>query len=126
MRKNYEEDKEPEFYSDQTMFLVTLPNLNYPYMEEVRSAESAESAERSAESADPQAQLSNRQIEILSVMEIGVEYSADEIAEKIGLKGSRTRQLLGQLVKMGLIRTTATTRNRRYVNVMSTEQKSNK
>lgn len=108
---NYTKDKTPEFYSDRTMFLVTLPNLNYPY------PGSAESAEKSADSAESAVSLSDRQQEILNQMETDIEYSTEEIAERIGLKGPRTRQLLRQLSDLGLIRTTAATKNRRYVKV---------
>ncbi len=90
---NYTPDKIPEFYSDRTMFLVTLPNLNYPY------PRSAESAEKSADSAESAVSLSDRQQDILNQMETGREYSTEEIAEKIGLKGPRTRQLLKQLFR---------------------------
>lgn len=36
-------------------------------------------------------------------MDIGVEYSTEQIAEKIGLKGPRTRQLLNELVNKKLL-----------------------
>ena len=36
-------------------------------------------------------------------MDIGVEYSTEQIAEKIGLKGSRTRQVLNELVNKELL-----------------------
>lgn len=78
-----------------------------------RSAnKSAESAEKSAESAE---NLSRRQKDILSVMEGGKEYRAEEIAELVGLKGSRTRQLLKELVEMQKIHATADTKMRRYI-----------
>ena len=38
-----------------------------------------------------------------------------EIADKIGLKGARTRQLLNELVERGILEKTAITKNRRYV-----------
>lgn len=72
----------------------------------------AESAEKSAESAE---KLSDRQKQILSIMETGVEYSADDIAKQLDLKGSRTRQLLNELVKMGAITGTTATKKRRYI-----------
>ncbi|MCH5256722.1 MAG: putative DNA binding domain-containing protein [Lachnospiraceae bacterium] len=72
----------------------------------------AESAEKSAESAE---KLSDRQKQILSIMKTGVEYSADDIAQLLDLKGSRTRQLLNELVKMGAITGTTATKKRRYI-----------
>lgn len=59
--------------------------------------------------------LSRRHQQILSLMEVGREYSSDEIATIIGLKGSRTRQLLKDLVDNALITATPGTKNRRYI-----------
>lgn len=69
-------------------------------------------SEESAESAD---NLSSRHQQILSLMEVGQEYSSDEIAEMIGLKGSRTRQLLKELVDSNYLSVTSGTKNRRYI-----------
>lgn len=74
---------------------------------------SAESAEKSAESIANE--LSKRQKQILEYMETGVLYSTEEIAIAIGLKGPRTRQLLNELVAMGVVDCTAVTKNRRYI-----------
>ena len=86
-----------------------------------KSAEkSAESAEKSAESAEKSAdsitdELSKRQKQIYEYMNIGVAYSTEEIAGAVGLKGPRTRQLLNELVAMGVVECTAATKNRRYI-----------
>ena len=77
---------------------------------------SAESAEKSAESADSITdELSKRQKQIYEYMKIGVAYSTEEIAGAVGLKGPRTRQLLNELVVMGVVESTAATKNRRYI-----------
>ena len=47
----------------------------------------------------------------------GVEYSTEQVAEKIGLKGPRTRQLLNELVNMELLACIGTTKKRRYIKV---------
>ena len=81
---------------------------NYAQMIREKLVESAEknvqSAEKTAESADSNKkrleELSNRQNEILLLMEKGREYSVEEIARSIGLKGSRTRQILNELAAM--------------------------
>lgn len=83
---------------------------------------SAESAKKSAESAEESAEtqevlLSERQKQILACMELDVLYKAEEIGEKIGLKGARTRQLLNELVAMGRLTCIASTKNRRYVRI---------
>ena len=46
---------------------------------------------------------------------MGKEYKTEDIAEKIGLKNPRTRQLLNELVEKGLVSSTAVTKKRRYV-----------
>ena len=48
-------------------------------------------------------------------MKIGVAYSTEEIAGAVGLKGPRTRQLLNELVAIGVVECTAATKNRRYI-----------
>ena len=59
--------------------------------------------------------LSERQKQILADMDAGVEYSTEQVAEKIGLKGPRTRQLLNELVNMELLACIGTTKKRRYI-----------
>lgn len=48
-------------------------------------------------------------------MDKGVEYGIGQVAEKICLKGARTRQLLNELADMELFSCTAVTKNRRYI-----------
>ena len=81
------------------------------------------SAEKSAESAEKSADLKNREEmvlskrhqQILAIMEAGIEYSTEQVAEKIGLKGPRTRQLLNELVNKELLACIGTTKRRRYI-----------
>ena len=78
------------------------------------------SAERVSESAEKPAEkitaeFSKRQKQILEYMKEGGLYSTEEIAVAIGLKGPRTRQLLNELVEMGVVECTAATKNRRYI-----------
>lgn len=61
--------------------------------------------------------LSERQKQILAYMDVGVEYSTEQVAEKIGLKGPRTRQLLNELVNMELLACIGTTKSRRYIKI---------
>ncbi len=104
---------EPELIEDTNLNQVTL-YLKMVSIYEGQSAEkSAESAEKSAEIQ--KALLSERQKQILACMEPEVLYKTEEIAEKIGLKGPRTRQLLNELVAMGRLTCTAATKNRRYI-----------
>lgn len=80
-------------------------------------SESAEKlAEKVSESAEKSTvKLSKRQKQILEYMKNEELYSTEEIANVIGLKGPRTRQLLNELVAMGIVECTAATKNRRYV-----------
>ena len=48
-----------------------------------------------------------------ALMEIAKQ--SKEIAGAVGLKGPRTRQLLNELVAMGVVECTAATKNRRYI-----------
>lgn len=59
--------------------------------------------------------LSERHQQILAIMEAGVEYSTEQVAEKIGLKGPRTRQLLNELENKELLDCIGTTKRRRYI-----------
>ena len=155
---NFSVRKEPEFYSENSMFLVTLPNLNYgsktpsdllespsdpaesPSDHAKTPSDPAESPSDLAktpsdpaetpsdlaktpsdpvgnpsELSDAALSLSEKGKVILQKMEIGREYSADEIADIIDLKGSRTRELLRELRRKDLIRSTGTARYTRYV-----------
>lgn len=76
-----------------------------------------ELAEKSADSKMKAIDLSERQKQILVYMDAGVEHSTEQVAEKIGLKGPRTRQLLNELVNMELLACIGTTKKRRYIKV---------
>ncbi len=65
---------------------------------------------QSAVSAD----LKERHQQILSVMETGRKYSSDEVAELVGLKISRTKQLLKELTDSGKVEASGGTRGKRY------------
>ncbi len=115
----------PELLEDTNLNQVTLYLRMIPELGEQSSKKSAESAEKSAKSAEKSAEsaekqevvLSERQRQILECMELEVLYKTEEIAEKIGLKGPRTRELLNELVAMGRLTCTAATKNRRYIRV---------
>ena len=106
--------EKPILYEDTKLNQITLT------LKTIISAEkSSESAEKSSESAekssDSMLKLTNRQKQILTVMEVGKAYSVEEIAGLIGLKGPRTRQLVNQLVGIGKLKVTALTKGRRYI-----------
>ena len=106
---------QPELIEDTALNQVTLYLKMIP---EHGEQSTKKTAEKSAESAETQeTSLSERQEQILACMESEVLYKTEEIAEKIGLKGPRTRQLLNELVAMGRLTCTAATKNRRYIKV---------
>ncbi|MCD7762427.1 MAG: hypothetical protein LUI14_04355 [Lachnospiraceae bacterium] len=50
-------------------------------------------------------------------MEKSKPYSSQEIADVLGVKLPRTRQLLNELISLGLIQATAATKNRKYIKI---------
>ena len=61
------------------------------------------------------ADLKDRHQQILSVMESNRKYSSDEVAELVGLKVSRARQLLKELTDSGIVEASGSTRGKRYI-----------
>ena len=112
----------PELIEDTSLNQVTLYLKMIPVHEEPSAEKSVENQQKISrkpkESAEKlETQLSERQKQILACMELEVTYKTEEIAEKIGLKGARTRQLLNELVAMGRLTCTAATKNRRYIRI---------
>ena len=106
---------EPVLEEDTRLNQVTLTLKMISKSQEIQKNFDLESAEKSAEKIPgSEADLSDRHKQILSFMDTNGEYSAEEIAEVIGLKGSRTRQLLKELADKGRISFTAVTKNRKY------------
>ena len=85
----------PELIEDTNLDQVTLMMKMEKESDDESAEKSADSAEKSADSKKMKViDLSERQRQILTYMDAGVEYSTEQVAEKIGLKGPRTRQLL--------------------------------
>ena len=75
-----------------------------------------ESDGKASEKASEKAlDLKLRHQQILDAMEEGKEYSVNELAELVGLKGTRTRELLRELAEMGKIETVGSTKGKRYI-----------
>lgn len=107
---------EPQLIEVTNLNQVTLVMKMEKEFDEELAEKSAESAEKSADSKNMnRSDLSARHKQILTNMDIGVEYSTEQIAEKIGLKGPRTRQLLNELVNKELLACVGTTKRRRYI-----------
>ena len=91
---------------------VSIESANKSADSDKKSAN--KSADSDKKSADNMSGLTERQKQILIIMEDGGEYTTEAIAEEIGLKGPRTRQLLNELVELGKIESLGTTKDRRY------------
>lgn len=109
---------EPMLEEDTRLNQVTLTLKMISKSQEVQGNSNSEVIESAEKSADKtirlEADLSDSHKQSLSLMDTNVEYSAEEIAELIALKGSRTRQLLKELADKGKISFTAATKNRKY------------
>ena len=106
----------PELIEDTNLDQVTLVMKMEKESDDKSAEKSAESAEKSADLKNREGMiLSERHQQILAIMEAGIEYSTEKVAEKIGLKGPRTRQLLNELVNKELLACMGTTKRRRYI-----------
>lgn len=115
---NYNETKTPEFYSDFDIFIVTLPNLNYPYSDDFSELLKKINTNKTEK-------LTPRQREALDKMDYGSEYNIKEMEATLGLKASRTREIMNELIGKGLVRGTSSTRNRKYLKVKKDFSSSN-
>ena len=102
----------PELNEDTRLNQVTLT------LKMVESAEKSanKSAEKSAnKSAEKSADLQKRYKQVLDFMKEDIEYTSEEIGNAIDLKGSRTRQILNEMVSMGEITALGATTGRKYI-----------
>jgi len=107
---------EPELNEDTRLNQVTLTLKMIESAEKSAKKSAEKSAKKSAKkSADSSKNLEKRFEQILSYMQDDVEYSCDDIAEAIGLKSPRTRQILNELVSMNKIIILGATKGRRYI-----------
>lgn len=83
---------------DRTILTLPLKSADLPII-------------KSSDSAD----IKDRHRQILAVLDENIEYSAEEIAERIGLKGSRTRQLLKEMLDSKIITAVGSTNGKRYM-----------
>lgn len=89
---------------DRTVLTLPLLSADSPIRQSADSADVADILE-----------LKERHRQILSIMELDKAYATDRIAESIGLKPARTRQLLKELVEMGKLDSIGSTNGKRYI-----------
>ena len=106
----------PELIEDTNLDQVTLVMKMEKESDDKSAKKSAESAKKSADLKNREGMvLSKRHQQILAIMETGIEFCTEQVAEKIGLKGPRTRQLLNELVNKESLACIGTTKRRRYI-----------
>ncbi len=91
---------------------ISIESANKSANSDKKSA--SKSANSDKKLANSMSKLTERQKQILAIMEDGGEYTTETIARAIGLKGPRTRQILNELVELGEIVSLGTTKDRRY------------
>ncbi len=89
---------------DRTVLTLPLTSADLPIRQSSDPADSKTDKE-----------LNERHEQIISFMDADKEYSTAEVAEGIGLKGSRTRQLLKELIDLGEIDSVGNTNGKRYI-----------
>ena len=99
------EEKYGEGHPDRTILTLPLIASNSPIRQ---SADSVV--------------LKERHRQILDIMEVDCEYSSNEVAAQIGLKGSRARALLKELVDAGCIESTGSTKSKKYIKRASVDE----
>ena len=120
----YTEEKAPEFYSDYDSFILTLKNLNYKKVPTKSADKRApiKSADKRApikstdkKKVNKNAVKTEMQIQkILSFMQEKEEYRLADICEVVGLKETRTKILLRNMIADGNVEAIGERKGRRY------------
>ena len=88
----------PQLIEDTNLDQVTLVMKMEKESDDKSAEKSAESAEKSADLKNREGMmLSERHQQILAIMEAGVEYSTEQVAEKIGLKVSKDKTIIKRI-----------------------------
>lgn len=99
----YLESMEPEFNSDNDSFLLVLKNLNYRKKATIKSDD---------KKATIKTQVSMNKV--LEYMSYDKEYVLSEICEVLGLKETRTKEILKYLINEDKVEALGGNRNRKY------------
>lgn len=122
IQPQYNENKEPEFNSDNDSFLLVLKNLNYEGSEAMEKSGDKKAAikngDKKAALISGDKKVTNKtqqQYEmILNYMENDKEYGIQDFCNLLQLKESRTKDILKGLVENGKIETVGAKKDRRY------------
>ena len=114
---NFTQGKEPEFYSDRSQFVVTLPNMNYGVIEE-----GVFSTVQDKEQDREQDQIGSKSL-VQVIQYCKYPKSRAELQEYCGLKGRRNfgQNYLTPLIEKGILKMTLpdkpTSKNQKYYSV---------
>ena len=111
-QSQYTENMEPEFNSDNDSFLLVLKNLNCVKKATIKSDDKKATIKSDDKKVTVKTQESMNKI--LEYMILDKEYSLSEICEVLGLKGTRTKEILKYLIAEDKIETLGGNRNRKY------------
>lgn len=116
----YYSGADPEFHEGDVFRLVVPLDNGYSYDMEItkqsQKAEKNNNKKSAIKISDKKSATTQKHLEdILETMDINHEYKAAEIAAIVGLKASRTRELLKMLVDNKKIEIIGDKKNRRYI-----------
>ena len=106
---NYSEEYLPKFQSSDHDFRVILTNLNF---EEGNVA--IKRGDNVAIKRGDNVAITNREAEILAIASRNETFKTKDIEEELGIKSTRARKLISQLVSKGLIEAIGQNRSRYY------------
>ncbi len=115
IQPTYTVDKEPEFYSDNDSFLIILKNLNYK-REKGKATIKSDDKKATIKSDDKKVTIKTQQQYdiVLQYMVPQKEYRLDEIAERLGVKTTRTKTILKGLIEKEKVEVVGGNKDRRY------------
>lgn len=103
---------EPEFNSDNDSFLLVLKNLNYRKKATIKSNDKKATIKSDDKKATIKTQVSMNKV--LEYMSYDKEYVLSEICEVLGLKETRTKEILKYLINEDKVEALGGNRNRKY------------
>ena len=118
---NFTQGKEPEFYSDRSQFVVTLPNMNYGVIEEGVFS-TVQDKEQDREQDREQDQIGSKSL-VQVIQYCKYPKSRAELQEYCGLKGRRNfgQNYLTPLIEKGILKMPLpdkpTSKNQKYYSV---------
>jgi len=112
--------QEPEFIEGDVFRVIVPLNENYSVESQQKNTKKSAIKIGDKKSAikigDKKSAITEERLQaILKCMQHNVEYGIEEIAEKVELKNSRTRELLKILIENGQVDALGSNKNRRYI-----------